>query len=167
MAGRPTKGRGAGARSDDRLSELLKPVVAESGLDLEAVSIGQVGRRKVVKVIVDGDDGVSLDDVAVLSRYISEALDGVDNGFGAGPYTLEVTSPGVDRPLTTARHWRRSIGRLVQYTLGGKVTQARIESVEGDRVTLERDGTRSTHSLDEVSPARVQVEFNKPSGSKE
>lgn len=106
--------------------------------------------------------------MAVLSHYISEALDGADNGFGSGPYTLEVTSPGVDRPLTSARHWRRAVGRLVQFTGGGKVTEARVESVEGEQVTLERDGGRSTHPLEAVSPARVQVEFNaKRTGSEE
>lgn len=158
MTGRPSRRQGAGA--DAELAELLRPVVSAAGFDLEAVTVGQAGRRRVIKVIVDGDDGVSLDDVAAISRSASELLDGLDNGFGSGPYTLEVTSPGVDRPLTAERHWRRATGRLVQGSVGGKPLLGRVIGVDGDRVTLEESGREQTFVMSDLSGARVQVEFN-------
>ena len=98
---------------------------------------------------------------------MSAALDEGDDGFGSSPYTLEVTSPGVDRPLTEQRHWRRAIGRLVEWTDGGTKVQGRVLSVDGDRVTVETASGAAEHHRDEISPARVQVEFSKPQGNKE
>lgn len=161
----------AGARSGGgRQTELearIRPVVEQAGFDLESLVVSQAGRRSVVRVIVDSDDGVSLDDIAAISRAVSAELDEGDDGFGASPYTLEVTSPGVDRPLTEQRHWRRATGRLVEWTADAKKVQGRVRGIEGDLVTVEIAG--QTRQLDraEISPARVQVEFSKPVGGKE
>ena len=101
-----------------KLERLLAPVVRAAGLDLESVRIGSAGRRRLLRVVVDADGGVSLDDIALVSREASTRLD--DTGaMGEAPYTLEVSSPGVDRPLTQPRHWRRATGRLVQVPLTG------------------------------------------------
>lgn len=162
---------GAGTRGSDRrqqeLEATLRPVVEDAGFDLEALTVSPAGRRSVLKVIVDSDAGVSLDDIASISRRVSEQLDEGDDGFGSSPYTLEVTSPGVDRPLTEPRHWRRAIGRLVQWQHEGRPTQGRVTAVEGDSVTVQIDGRDVQFRRDDISPARVQVEFNKPDSGKE
>ena len=84
-------------------------------MDLESIRVTAAGRRRLLRVVVDSDHGVSLDDAAAVSRQLSAALDSVAV-MGDFPYTLEVSSPGVDRPLTDPRHWRRAAGRLVQVT---------------------------------------------------
>lgn len=145
----------------------MRPVVEQTGFDLEALAVSQAGRRSVLKVVVDSDTGVSLDDIATVSRAVSTALDEGDDGFGSAPYTLEVTSPGVDRPLTEQRHWRRAIGRLVEWADGDRKVQGRVLGVDGDRVTIETEGGTAEHHREAISPARVQVEFSKPAGSKE
>lgn len=168
MTRRPT---GAGSRETDRrqheLEVQVRPVVEGAGFDLEALTVTHAGRRSVVRVIVDSDAGVSLDDIATLSRAVSQELDAGDDGFGSQPYTLEVTSPGVDRPLTDQRHWRRAVGRLVEWVDDGRKVQGRVVKVAGDVVTLDIGGTTREHQRETVSPARVQVEFSKPDGGKE
>jgi ribosome maturation factor RimP len=100
------------------LERLLEPVVRAAGLDLESVRVGGAGRRRLLRVVVDADGGVDLDAIALVSREASARLD--DTGaMGEAPYTLEVSSPGVDRPLTQPRHWRRAMGRLVRVPLAG------------------------------------------------
>lgn len=98
---------------ESRLAGLIGPVVAAAGMDLESVRASVAGRRRLLRVVVDSDHGVSLDDAAEVSRDVSAALDATDV-MGDMPYTLEVSSPGVDRPLTEPRHWRRARGRLVR-----------------------------------------------------
>ena len=151
-----------------RLSELLTPVVAEAGADLEDVTVSKAGRRSVVRIVVDRDGGVSLDDVADLSRAVSERLDALDeeDPHVLGPsYVLEVTSPGVDRPLTEPRHWRRNVSRLVAATLtdGGKVT-GRVQAADDEAVTLDVDGTEQVLPFAEIVRGNVQVEFARKDG---
>ncbi|MBX6385623.1 MAG: ribosome maturation factor RimP [Microbispora sp.] len=141
-----------------RLVELLGPVVAAEGFDLEDVTITPAGRRRLVRVVVDRDGGVSLDDVADVSRSVSKRLDEVDV-LGGSPYVLEVTSPGVDRPLTEPRHWRRARGRLVKAELrDGTSAEGRV--TEADDAGVELDGTRRIPYGD-LARGRVQVEFNR------
>src|SRR2546426_5597194 len=103
------------AASRARLVQLLTPAVEATGHDLEDVTVSPAGRRKVVRVVVDKDGGVTLDDIAQVSRVVSDLLDTPEGeAVLAGAYTLEVTSPRVDRPLTEAPHRRRNIGPLVQ-----------------------------------------------------
>jgi ribosome maturation factor RimP len=100
------------------IERLLEPVVRAAGLDLESVRVGSAGRRRLLRVVVDADGGVDLDNIALVSREASARLD--DTGaMGEAPYTLEVSSPGVDRPLTQPRHWRRAVGRLVRVPVSG------------------------------------------------
>ena len=109
---------------EEQIAELVDPIVQPAGADVEFVTLRRAGRRTVVVVAVDADGGISLDGIAEFSRAISEALDESDL-MGETPYTLEVTSPGVHRPLTLPRHWRRAVSRLV------KVQLADGTSVEG------------------------------------
>ena len=90
-----------------RLSRVLEPVVSAAGLDLESVRVVAAGRRRLLRVVVDGDGSPGLDDIAELSRSLSAELDS-SGVMGEMAYTLEVSSPGVDRPLTAERHWRRA-----------------------------------------------------------
>ena len=148
-----------------RLLELLQPVVTSTGHDLEDVTVSPAGRRSVVRVVVDKDGGVSLDDVADVSTAVSTALDALDEaepGVLGSSYTLEVTSPGVDRPLTAPRHWRRAVGRLVTAALrdGGTVT-GRVVGADEDRVVLDVDGVEREVPYGDVGQARVQVEFSR------
>jgi ribosome maturation factor RimP len=145
----------------ERLLELLRPVVESAGYELEDVSVTSAGRRSLVRVSVDADGGIDLDGVAVVSRAVSEALDADDAAF-AGPYVLEVSSPGVDRPLTEPRHWRRATGRLVQVPVGEQTLTGRIRQVSDTGVLLDVDGTRTEYAWSELGRGKVQVEFNRP-----
>ncbi len=149
----------------DRLAEALAAPMDALGLDLEAVDLSSAGRRKVLRVAVDRDGGITLDDVAEATREVNRVLDQTDL-MGEHPYTLEVSSPGVDRPLTLPRHWRRNQGRLVKITLAeGETFTGRVRSGDDEGADLEVEGTKeATHrrvSYAEVAKARVQVEFHK------
>ena len=148
-----------------RLSELLAPVVGTTGADLEHVDVSKAGKRSVVRVVVDRDGGVSMDDVADVSRIVSEALDQLDEAepTALGPsYVLEVTSPGVDRPLTEPRHWRRNVTRLitVAFRAGPNVT-GRLVSADDAAIVLDVDGEQRTLALADVVRGTVQVEFSR------
>lgn len=143
----------------------LADPLGELGMDLEDVTVQRAGRREVVRVVVDRDGGVDLDGIAEASRVISALLDAepVAAQF-AGAYVLEVTSPGVDRPLTQPRHWRRAVGRLVQAGLAdGSVLLGRVASAGQDHALLrEQDGSQSQVNYADVVRATVQVEFARP-----
>jgi ribosome maturation factor RimP len=131
------------------------------GLDLEAVEVTPAGKRRMLRVAVDRDGGVTLDDIAEATREVSQAIDDAD-AMGEAPYTLEVTSRGVDRPLTMPRHWRRNHDRLVKVTTtGGETLTGRIGASDEDRVTLDVSGQPRSIGYDEVAKALVQVEFNR------
>jgi len=148
----------------DSLDEVLRPAASALGLDLEEVTVSAAGRRRLLRVVVDKDGGVTLDDVAEATRSFSRELDGSDV-MGEHPYTLEVTSPGLDRPLTAPRHWRRAAGRLVQVTDGdGRTVLGRVREVEDASVSLDVDGSPRQVRYAEVAKARVQVEFNRKEG---
>ncbi|WP_310962902.1 ribosome maturation factor RimP [Nocardioides terrisoli] len=143
----------------DRLGVLLTEPMAALGLDLEAVELTSAGKRRVLRVAVDKDGGVSMDDVADATREVSRVLDDTDV-MGSQPYTLEVSSPGVDRPLTLPRHWRRNTDRLVKVTLaaGGTVT-GRVAEAGESAVLLEVDGGTREVPYDQVDKAKVQIEL--------
>jgi len=159
-SGRSTTLRLMASISAARLQKLVEPVVTAAGYDLEELSATAAGRRSVVKVVVDRDGGVDLDAVAEVSRAVSEALDAADV-TGETPYVLEVTSPGVDRPLTELRHWRRNVGRLVET---GEV-KGRIQNVTDDSVTLEVNGEDRTIAFTELGTGKIVLEFSRPGSS--
>ncbi|MFF0255461.1 ribosome maturation factor RimP [Micromonospora zamorensis] len=173
----PRGGDLAGRRA--RLRAVIEPVVNDAGYDLEDLSVSRAGRRHVVRVMVDADGGIDLDAVADVSRAVSTALDAAEEAGGdivAGEYQLEVSSPGVDRPLTLPRHWRRNVSRLVKVTVRGAAAlpEQRGEQPTGDRqltgrviaaddegVQLETDDGRTTWAYAQLGPGRVQVEFTR------
>ncbi|WP_028648351.1 ribosome maturation factor RimP [Nocardiopsis sp. CNT312] len=151
---------GAQAR-EERIAELLEPVLAKAGLELEAVELTPAGKKRVLRVIVDSDDGVDLDTIGEATQDVDGALESSDV-MGELPYNLEVSSPGVSRPLTQPRHWRRNRGRLVKAALaeGGEVT-GRITGADDQGVTLEIEGQPRTFAHAELAQGRVQVEFRR------
>jgi ribosome maturation factor RimP len=157
-----TSGNRAGedAARDDVTSVLSAPLEA-LGLDLEAVETTPAGSRRVLRVAVDKDGGVTMDDVSEATRAVSAALDDSDV-MGERPYTLEVTSRGVDRPLTLPRHWRRNVGRLVTVTLDdGKKLTGRVTDSDEAGATLDVSGTQRRVERAQVAKALVQIEFNR------
>lgn len=156
-----------GVEPTEQLLALLRPPLAAEGLDLEAVQISSAGRRRVVRVLVDKDGGVTLDDVARATTLVGDRLDESD-ALGERPYTLEVTSPGVDRPLTAPRHWRRNLDRLVAVSFGdGATLTGRVLSADDDQATLDVDGEQRAVRFADVSKARVEIEFNRPHKTEE
>ncbi len=147
-----------------RLRAVVEPVVAAAGYDLEDLTLSRAGRRHLVRVIVDADGGVGLDAIAEVSRAVSGALDAAEETGGellAGEYQLEVSSPGVDRPLTLPRHWRRNIGRLVRVTAGDRQLTGRVVGADDTGVGLDVDGTSHEVPYARLGPGRVQVEFSR------
>lgn len=143
--------------------EMLSPVVEQAGYDLEDVVVSSAGRRRLVRMVVDKDGGVTLDECAQLSREASAVLDAADDLFGPQPYTLEVSSPGVSRPLSQPRHWRRNVGRLVAVTMvdGSSVT-GRLVGADESQARLDVDGEVVDVVVGDVAKAVVQVELNRP-----
>jgi ribosome maturation factor RimP len=145
---------------ESRLAGLIGPVVAAAGMDLESVRASVAGRRRLLRVVVDSDHGVSLDDAAEVSRDVSAALDATDV-MGDMPYTLEVSSPGVDRPLTEPRHWRRAARRLVRVKTGAGTVQGRVLAADAAGVTLDIDGAEHRFGYEDLGAGAVQVEFGR------
>jgi ribosome maturation factor RimP len=151
----------SGVEPTETLLDLLRPSLADSGLDIEAVEISSAGRRRVVRVLVDKDGGVTLDDLAAATRVVGATLDETE-ALGERPYTLEVTSPGIDRPLTAPRHWRRNVDRLVSVTLSdGAAVTGRILRADDEAATIDIDGEPRQIGYGYVSTARIQIEFNR------
>ena len=147
-------------------AEIVGPL-ADLGLDLEAVELTPAGKRRVLRIAVDQDGGVTLDDIAIATKKVDSVLDD-SNVMGEMPYLLEVTSRGVDSPLTLPRHWRRNADRLVKVTLvdGGEVT-GRIGESDDDKVHLDVDGAERELPYADIAKARVQIEFNRRREDKE
>ena len=146
----------------NNLTELLTPAVTRAGFVLEEVTVTPVGKRRLVAVVVDCEDrNPSLDEVTVVSKEVSSILDNYTQ-MGEMPFTLEVTTPGIDRPLTLVRHWKKNRGRLVKITpKTGEKYIGRIASVNENSVVIEIKGKESEVSFEEISRAQIEVEFNR------
>jgi ribosome maturation factor RimP len=155
------------AASVETIRKAIEPVVQAAGADLEELQIQQAGRREIVRVVVDRDGGIDLNLVSDISREISSALDSEPlNSEFAGTFVLEVTSPGVDRPLTVLKHWRRSIDRLVDVELkDGTGFTGRITSITEDAIVFEVTQGKTqevrTVAFADIKRGMVQVEFNR------
>ncbi|WP_326610174.1 ribosome maturation factor RimP [Streptomyces scopuliridis] len=151
----------------ERLRGLLEPLVSAKDLDLEEIEVSRAGRRRVLRVVVDSDEGVDLDECAELSRSISDRLDETD-AMGEDEYQLEVTSPGAERPLTEHRHYVRAVGRLARFQLhdDGELV-ARILTVDDAGLDLEVPGVKGRKPTARriefagIDKARVEIEFSR------
>ncbi|WP_328493636.1 ribosome maturation factor RimP [Streptomyces sp. NBC_00414] len=151
----------------ERLRELLEPLVSSQGLDLEEIEVDSVGRKRVLRVVVDSDEGADLDAIADVSRALSAKLDETD-AMGQGEYTLEVGTPGAERELREHRHYVRATGRLVKFQpVDGDELVARIITVDDAGVDVEVPGVKGRKptakrlAFEDIAKARVQVEFNR------
>ena len=145
----------------DRLAGVLTDPLSAVGLDVEAIELTPAGRRRLLRVAVDKDGGVTMDDIAEATREVSRLLDDSDV-MGEQPYTLEVTSPGTDRPLTLPRHWRRNAGRLVKVArTDGSAVTGRITGSDDDGAVLDVDGSAEAVAFADVAKAKIQIEFNR------
>jgi ribosome maturation factor RimP len=158
------------AMKESQVAGVLTPIFAQFGLELEAVEIIPAGKRRLLRVVVDGDGpegtGPLLDDIAEASKAASAALDSADVA-GNAAYTLEVTSRGVSRPLELPRHWRRNTGRVVVVRLSeGDTITGRIVSNTDDGVRLNVDGEDRQVPFADVDRALVQVELNRPKAAR-
>ncbi|WP_328553093.1 MULTISPECIES: ribosome maturation factor RimP [unclassified Streptomyces] len=151
----------------ERLRELLDPLVSSQGLDLEEIEVETVGRKRVLRVVVDSDEGADLDAIADVSRALSAKLDETD-AMGAGEYTLEVGTPGAERELKEHRHYVRATDRLVKFQLAdNEELLARILRVDDDGLDVEVPGVKGRKptakrlAFADVVKARVQVEFSR------
>jgi ribosome maturation factor RimP len=146
----------------DRLETLVDDCVSALGMDVEAVELSSGGHRRTLRVALDADGGVGIDQITDATRALSEALDASDV-MGEEPYLLEVTSRGVDRPLTLPRHWRRNAGRLVLVTLADDTRfDARIGDSDDDGVDLAIGKAEPTRvPYDQITTALVQIELNR------
>jgi ribosome maturation factor RimP len=143
---------------------VIEAAATGAGYELEALTIKPVGRRHLVRVTIDGDGGLGLDVIAEVSRVISRALDDAEEGgrqLIPGEYQLEVSSPGVDRPLSTAAHWRRNIGRTVKVKAGERTLTGRITAANDQAITLDVAGVAHQLQLGDLGPGHVQVEFSR------
>jgi ribosome maturation factor RimP len=146
---------------DQRLATLVDECVSALGFDVEAIELTPAGNKRVLRIALDRDGGVGIDHITEATRALSEELDASDV-MGSQPYTLEVTSRGVDRPLTEPRHWRRNAGRLVRLRLADDSSiDGRIG--ESDDTGVEILGKSQTRRLeyDVITTALVQTELNR------
>jgi len=149
----------------EKITELVQPAVEKAGFFLEDVHVVSPGKHRIITCIVDGQTPLNLDQVTSVSRDISELLDGADF-MDETAFTLEVTSPGVDRPLTLPRHWQKNLNRLVKVVkIDGSVVNGRITTIEDTNIVLLEDvkGKTKEHSLslNDVKRATVEIEFNR------
>lgn len=147
---------------------VVEAAVTQAGYELEDLTVKPVGRRYLVRAVIDGDGGLGLDAIADVSRAVAHALDDADEAGKArgrellpGEYQLEVSSPGVDRPLTKAAHWRRNAGRVVKVKVGDKTLTGRVTAADEQGVTLDVGGVVHQLRHDELGPGRVQIEFSR------
>jgi ribosome maturation factor RimP len=147
-----------------KVRSVIDTAVLGVGYELEDLAIKPVGRRYLVRAVIDGDGGLGLDAIAQVSRAVSHALDEAESTgreLFPGEYHLEVSSPGVDRPLITAAHWRRNVGRTVKVKVGDKTLTGRVSTANEQGVTLDVGGVVHRLRLDELGPGRVQIEFSR------
>ena len=138
----------------------IEPTITTAGLFLESLQISTAGKNRMIRVLVDGPKSLSLDEVTAITKPISERLDAVVE-LGERPFTLEVSSPGVDFPLSLPRHWQKNVGRLVSITdVAGAKISGRISSVTETEVILEMAKGEVRHfDIKSVKEALIQIEF--------
>lgn len=137
----------------------ISPLVHKFDFELEDVILKSAGKNTIVQVLVDKDSGISLDEVANLSTKLSDFFD-ENSLIGNKSYTLDVGSPGIDRPLTKLRHWKKNLDRLVKIHSKTNIFEGRIKKVEETEVQIEIKGKLQSFQYSDISKAIIQVEFN-------
>jgi ribosome maturation factor RimP len=139
----------------EEISAAITPALSDLGFSIQVITITSAGRRCMLTVIVDGDTHLSLDQVTVATKAISEIVENIQS-LGQAPFTLEVTSPGLDRPLTKPRHWRKNIDRLVKIVLlDGKEIKGRVKDATEISATVDEQVIKFT----DIKRATLEIEF--------
>ena len=139
----------------EEISAAITPALSDLGFYLEDITITSAGRRSMLTVIVDSDTHLSLDQVTVATKAISEIVENIQS-LGQTPFTLEVTSPGLDRPLTKPRHWRKNIDRLVKIVLlDGKEVKGRVKDATEISATVDEQVVK----FSDIKRATLEIEF--------
>jgi len=139
----------------EEISAAITPALSDLGFYLEDITITSAGRRSMLTIIVDGDTHLSLDQVTVATKAISEIVENIQS-LGQAPFTLEVTSPGLDRPLTKPRHWRKNIDRLVKIVLSdGKEIKGRVKDATEISATVDEQVVK----FSDIKRATLEIEF--------
>ena len=140
---------------NEEISAVIRPIIEATGNYLEELSITSAGKVKILTVIIDNDTHLNLDQVTAVTKEISEVIEALPE-LGDGAFTLEVTSPGLDRPLTKPRHWRKNLDRLVQIIMtSGQEIQGRIG--EATETTVLVDSQKV--SYEDIKRAVLEIEF--------
>ena len=141
----------------EQVLAVITPAIESLGFYIEDINITSAGKRSMLTVIVDGDTHLSLDQVTVATKAISEIVENLPT-LGNNPFTLEVTSPGLDRPLTKPRHWRKNQDRLIKIVLtDGKEVNGRIKDSTESSVTVDEQ----VINFADIKRATLEVEFKK------
>lgn len=143
----------------EQVAAAITPAIESLGFYLEDINITSAGKRSMLTVIVDGDSHLSLDQVTIATKAISEIVENLPT-LGNNPFTLEVTSPGLDRPLTKPRHWRKNQDRLIKIVLiDGKGIKGRIKDSTETSVTVDEQ----IINFADIKRATLEIEFKKES----
>ncbi len=143
----------------EQVLAVITPAIESLGFYIEDITITSAGKRSMLTVIVDGDTHLSLDQVTVATKAISEIVENLST-LGNNPFTLEVTSPGLDRPLTKPRHWRKNQDRLIKIILNdGKEIKGRIKDSTESSVTVDEQ----VINFADIKRATLEIEFKKES----
>jgi ribosome maturation factor RimP len=142
------------------IKDAITPAIDAAGYFLEDLHIASPGNRRVVTVVVDGSVNLNLDEVTALTKAISAVL---DDFMDESPFTLEVSSPGVDRPLTLPRHWQKNVTRLVRSVMvNGEEIIGRVDAVHDESVCVIVGGAHRVElPFVEIKRAQVEIEFNR------
>jgi ribosome maturation factor RimP len=137
---------------------LVRPVIEGEGLDLVDVTFGREEGRRILRVTVDHEEGVDLDTLSELSQKVSRRLD--LEGFEPGPYALEVSTPGIERPLRRAQDFRRAVGRRVRVKTDEGVLEGELRAAEDDVIEIVADEGERRVPLGEVAAAQTVVDWD-------
>ncbi|QJQ96514.1 MULTISPECIES: ribosome maturation factor RimP [Halomonadaceae] len=148
---------------DAALYALVEPVVASMGFELWGIDYLAQGKHSRLVIYIDGPDGVSVENCADISRQVSAVFD-VEEPV-AGEYRLEVSSPGLDRPLYTLDHFERFKGHVVALKLrssfdGRRKYQGLLAGIEGDEILVHVDGEEYCFPIEGIDQARVVPQFD-------
>ena len=140
---------------NEEISAAIRPIIEATGNYLEELTITTAGKVKILTVIVDSDTHLNLDQVTAVTKERSQVIEELPV-LGDSAFTLEVTSPGLDRPLTKPRHWRKNLGRLVKVTMQtGLVVEGRIGQASETTVLVDEN----TVSFEDIKRAALEIEF--------
>jgi len=140
---------------NEDISAAIRPIIEASGNYLEELTITSAGKVKILTVIVDSDSHLNLDQITAVTKEISEVIETLEE-LGDSAFTLEVTSPGIDRPLTKPRHWRKNFNRLVKITMtSGQDIQGRIGEATESAVLV---GDQKI-TFEDIKRAVLEIEF--------